>query len=160
MALLLRHSGHPGSLGQGQNLNPDTLLGVTGAIIPYWNAEDCTNCDLCLSVCPVGAIRKTPDGYRFDESRCICCSACSTKCPTGAWKAESTGSIVWVGGTMGRVPRLATRLTGVVEDREALFVILGKAVDYYLAVGLPGERFARTLDRLGVDHARNQILGR
>ena len=26
MALLLRHSGHPGSLGQVQNLNPDTLL--------------------------------------------------------------------------------------------------------------------------------------
>ena len=26
MDLLLRHSGHPGSLGQGQNLNPDTLL--------------------------------------------------------------------------------------------------------------------------------------
>jgi len=28
MALLLRHSGHPGSLGQVQNLNPDTLLEV------------------------------------------------------------------------------------------------------------------------------------
>ena len=35
MALLLRHSGHPGSLGQVQNLNPDTLLdlGLASALI-------------------------------------------------------------------------------------------------------------------------------
>jgi len=33
MALLLRHSGHPGSLGQVQNLNPDTLLEAALSIL-------------------------------------------------------------------------------------------------------------------------------
>lgn len=134
-------------------------LGVMGAVLPRWNDATCTGCDQCLSLCPVGAIAKTDDnGYSFDGARCIRCSRCTTGCPTGAWEVEATGSIVWFGGTMGRSPQLAVPLTGIIEDPDALFQVLQKAVDYYQREGQPGERFGRTLDRLGLDHARTQIL--
>ncbi len=51
----------------------------------------CMNCNdpSCASVCPVAALRKTPDGpVIYEESRCMGCRYCMAACPFGVPKYE------------------------------------------------------------------------
>ncbi|MHB9155809.1 MAG: Mov34/MPN/PAD-1 family protein, partial [Endomicrobiales bacterium] len=68
-------------------------IGVMGAILPEWKAELCTDCRLCVNICPTKAIEreeKTVDGavrqvYKLNEDRCLYCSICTSSCPVNAW---------------------------------------------------------------------------
>ena len=51
----------------------------------------CMNCDepACASVCPVAALRKTPEGpVIYEASRCMGCRYCMAACPFGIPKYE------------------------------------------------------------------------
>jgi formate dehydrogenase iron-sulfur subunit len=51
----------------------------------------CMNCDdpACASVCPVAALRKTPEGpVIYEASRCMGCRYCMVACPFGVPKYE------------------------------------------------------------------------
>ena len=51
----------------------------------------CMNCEdpSCASVCPVAALRKTPQGpVIYEESRCMGCRYCMAACPFGVPKYE------------------------------------------------------------------------
>ncbi|MCS7114476.1 MAG: FAD-dependent oxidoreductase [Nitrososphaerota archaeon] len=47
-------------------------------------AEKCNNCEVCISVCPVNAIQKTPRGVEINPVSCIGCGICVPRCPEGA----------------------------------------------------------------------------
>jgi dissimilatory sulfite reductase (desulfoviridin) alpha/beta subunit len=61
------------------------------------------------------------------------------------------GYILFVGGKMGKSPRLADRMPGEIADEKSLFAAVEAIVEWYSANGTPSERFGATLDRLGID---------
>lgn len=59
---------------------------------------------------------------------------------------------VFVGGRMGRLPRLGNRLPVEIDATpEAVLRLLDATLDWYAAQAEPKERFGAALDRLGVD---------
>ena len=130
-------------------------IGVMGAILPKWNMESCTNCDLCVSACPTQAIEKRTgnDGkvqYALLEDKCINCSICTSICPSDAWTIAFKGYNLFIGGTMGKVQRLATLLKKLLTREEAMSLI-EKSLRYYQKNGRKKERFGITIDRIGTE---------
>jgi anaerobic sulfite reductase subunit C len=132
-------------------------VGVMGGIESQWDKESCSDCGLCENVCPTKAITKINDDYSLDGLKCINCSICTSNCPAGAWRPVKSGYILWLGGTLGKIPRLATRVPGLIETKERLFELINRAIEYYRANGRKKERFGHTMDRIGVDKVLEEI---
>ena len=133
-------------------------IGVMGGIAPDWDAPLCSDCGLCENVCPTAAIRKEGERYHLDAEKCINCSICTATCSTGSWKPKRSGYLLWIGGTMGKIPRLASRLTGLIEDRETLYALIDRSIGYYREHGRKKERFGHMIDRIGLEKVREDIL--
>lgn len=61
------------------------------------NEEKCKGCELCISVCPKGILKKNPEkinmkGYNptfvFNIEKCIACAMCAIICPDSVIKVE------------------------------------------------------------------------
>ena len=50
----------------------------------------CTNCGMCVSICPAGAIEMDRETWEviFDQGKCIACGLCVTACPPQAMKLK------------------------------------------------------------------------
>lgn len=71
-------------------------LNAANAVIPLpsgapygalqMNADACTLCLSCVSLCPSGALKENPDQpqLRFQEDACLQCGICTTICPESA----------------------------------------------------------------------------
>jgi anaerobic sulfite reductase subunit C len=133
-------------------------IGVMGGIEPAWEVSVCTDCGLCVNICPTAAIQKIDEAYVLDSSKCINCSICTASCPVEARKAARHGFILWIGGTMGKVPRLATRLPGLIESKDELYRLIDRTIEYYRNNGRKKERFGHTIERIGVEKVKEEIL--
>lgn len=134
-------------------------IGVMGAIVPAWDGAACDDCGACEKICPVSAIRKVDERSVVDTTLCLNCSRCTTSCPRGAWTVARRGFVLWIGGTMGKTPRLADRLDGVIESTEELYALVERAFAFYRENGRPKERFGRTIDRVGLEAVLQEIAG-
>lgn len=132
-------------------------LGIMGGIRPAWHPESCTHCNLCVNTCPTGAICQKDGAYLLEESKCINCSICTSNCPTDSWVAAKKGYMVWIGGTMGKIPRLASKLK-TVETEEELYQLVGRIVAYYRKNGRKRERFGHMIDRIGETRVKEELL--
>ena len=138
-------------------------IGVRGAIEPEWVSSTCSDCGLCISLCPVNAIQRTKisDGFSYtsDQDKCINCNICTSQCTDKAWVAGRKGYTLFIGGTMGRVPRFASILKKIVESEEELFMLIEKAMTFYRNNARTKERFGHMIDRIGLEKVNNEILG-
>jgi NAD-dependent dihydropyrimidine dehydrogenase PreA subunit len=57
--------------------------------MPYVIYEEmCDDCGLCITECPLQAIRKDGDRYVIDLETCTECGSCSDTCPKGAIRGQ------------------------------------------------------------------------
>lgn len=133
-------------------------VGIMGGLLPKWISETCIDCNLCVNVCPVQAIYKENESYLLNREKCILCNICTSACPTSAWVMSKQGYTVFIGGTMGKIPRLGTRLKDLIVDKEEVHKLVAGALQYYQKHGRKKERFGHTIDRIGVDKVMKEIL--
>ncbi|HAA03502.1 MAG TPA: sulfite reductase subunit beta [Syntrophobacteraceae bacterium] len=134
-------------------------IGVMGAIEPRWQKSECYNCGACVYACPVGAITVTDGQYVVDRARCTNCGTCASSCPNAAWTAAKRGYVLWAGGMMGKVPRLATKLPVLFASKDALFDAINRVIEYYRAYGKRGERLGDMMERVGTESFLAQVMG-
>ncbi len=133
-------------------------IGIMGGVLPGWSRETCSACTLCVNICPTKAIERREEDFVLDRGKCILCGLCINNCPSSAWTAQKTGYTLYLGGTMGKKPRLGTKAKILIESKEELAASVRKAYDFYVAQGKKKERFGHTLDRVGVESALAQIF--
>ncbi|MFH1283823.1 MAG: Mov34/MPN/PAD-1 family protein [bacterium] len=124
-------------------------IGVMGGILPEWEKESCIHCDLCVNVCPTKAIYKENNEYKLDKAKCILCSICTSTCPTASWIPRKKGYSLFIGGTMGKIPRLGTRFLELIESKDRLMKLIDNGVNIYRKYGRKKERFGHMIDRIG-----------
>jgi len=58
-----------------------------------WQAEKCTHCGNCVSICPLDAIEEIDGEIRIDDHKCWRCGRCIRTCPVEALFTHSSDAI-------------------------------------------------------------------
>ncbi len=132
-------------------------LGIMGTAEKDFREDRCNLCGLCVELCPVDAIEIEEDILHYDRSKCIGCGDCIFVCPQEAWVKRGSRYIVYVGGKMGKFPHSGHKAFNLIENDEKILRIIEKTLDFYRAKGKKGERFAETIDRVGLENYRKTI---
>lgn len=133
-------------------------IGLIGASKPCPADRPCTHCGACVDACREDAIN-FPDAEEFpviDYDKCVSCGKCCKECPTGTLQEGQQGWRILIGGKLGRHPRLGKDL-GQIFSRDEALTTVEKAVDYYMACTLEGERFGEVIDRAGSEAVENLV---
>ncbi len=111
-------------------------LAFQGAVRPAWTPEACIRCRICEKACLEDAIRcdEETGEPRRDLARCLYCGDCIRACPTSAWRAETTGWVVRVGGRHGRHPLVGARIAELVPD-PLIPTIIEAVLEWYEKAG-------------------------
>jgi dissimilatory sulfite reductase (desulfoviridin) alpha/beta subunit len=131
-------------------------FGVKGAYAVSWKEEDCISCGVCTKVCRPGALSMEDGKVILDPEKCNHCGRCVKSCPTEAWEGTS-GFLVSFGGTFGNSIQKGTELLPLIEDTDTLLRVADAAVDFFAYHAKTGERFAKTLDRVGWDQFKEKM---
>ena len=131
-------------------------FGVKGGLVPVWNKDDCIFCGVCEKACRTQAITIKDGEITLEPSKCNYCGRCVKSCPTEAWQGKS-GFIVSFGGTFGNSIQKGKELLPIIEDEETLLRVADAAIDFFAEFANPGERFAKTLDRVGWDKLKEKV---
>lgn len=134
-------------------------LGVKGGMLPIWAENSCIFCCLCQAVCPAGVIKvqKEDKKLTFDEDGCLYCGKCVKACPVSAWTGKS-GFIVSFGGLYGNRITIGQQLLPLLFSTETLHRVIETTLAFFAKHGRQGERFANTLNRVGWDLLRKELM--
>jgi dissimilatory sulfite reductase (desulfoviridin) alpha/beta subunit len=110
------------------------------------NPKACSFCGSCVEVCEESAIELTEFGPTINEELCVGCGHCLKVCPESALSEEFRGYKVYLGGKLGRHPRLATFLD--YYKAEDIPELLRKVLYLYKKHNQKGERLGAIIERL------------
>lgn len=127
-------------------------IGIMGVMSKRFKKDLCNLCGLCVEVCPVKVIKIKNKKLEFNQSKCIGCGDCVFSCPPGAWEKVTEGFRLFLGGKMGKFPRLGVKAIDFICSEEELLRIVTQAFEFYKKEGKKGERFRDTLERLGLEY--------
>jgi len=121
-------------------------IAIHAFLIPEILLEKCKLCKKCFKVCEEEAIFLKGKVLEIDEEKCVGCGACVKACPENAIRVKFKGYKVYVGGKLGRHPRLASFLK-VVKEEEELIETIKKIVEFYKKENEKGERLGTIIQK-------------
>jgi dissimilatory sulfite reductase (desulfoviridin) alpha/beta subunit len=124
-------------------------LGLIGARRPQISAEPCVQCGACVDTCREGAIILAGKWPVLNLEKCVACGQCIPACPTRTLQEDKKGFRIQIGGKLGRHPRLARELSGILGQEEALRMV-NRCLDHYQKYCVKGERFGEVLEKTGI----------
>ena len=135
-------------------------LGVIGQRIKEIDLEKCKGCKKCKITegCPMKAASVVDGKLVIDETICNNCGRCAGKCPFGAVGEGKQAFKVCIGGRWGKKVGQGKPLSRLFTSEEEVLSVIEKTILFYRENGLPGERFADTITRLGFDNVEKAIL--
>ena len=134
-------------------------FGIVGQSVPDYDEDSCNACKKCAVVakCPVHAATQDEDGNLvIDWEKCTNCGKCIGACPFDSIEEKERGFAVYIGGIWGKTQRLGTPIGGIYSEDEVMKLI-EKALLLYREQGQTGERFGRSIDRIGVENFIAQL---
>ncbi|MEE8826551.1 MAG: 4Fe-4S dicluster domain-containing protein [Eubacteriales bacterium] len=126
-------------------------FGIEGHIVPEYDEDKCRGCRVCQIKrhCPSDAISFIDGKVHVESDKCRTCGICRNKCPFHVFHEDArTKYQIYLGGTWGRNSRIADSYPRLVE-REEIFPLLDRTLEWYKANAAGHERFGMTLERLG-----------
>ena len=135
-------------------------FGIMGQSVPDYDPDLCNACSKCsvIGTCLVKAAYQDEDGNLvIDSDKCTNCGKCIGACNFDSIEEKARGYKVTIGGIWGKTQRMATPVPGIYSEDEVMKLI-EKAILLYREQGITGERFGRTIDRIGADNFVAQLL--
>lgn len=135
-------------------------LGIIGQRIKAVDLEKCRGCKKCQieANCPMKAASVQDGRVVINESVCNNCGRCAGKCPFGAFGDGQPAWKITIGGRWGKKVGQGTPLGRLFTSEEEVLSTVEKTILFYKENGLPGERFADTITRLGFENVEREIL--
>ena len=135
-------------------------LGIIGQRIPNLDPDECNGCKKCgvVQACPMGAATLSDGVAEIDKSICNNCGRCVDKCHFDAMDGGTYGYKIYIGGRWGKKVAQGRALSKVFTDKEEALTVIAKAILLFRAQGKTGERFAKTIERLGFENVEAQLL--
>lgn len=139
------------------NLND---IGVIGAKVPNYDMDKCRGCKKCQieNTCPIGASKLVDGKLVIDKDKCNNCGRCVAKCPFHCADEATYGWKIYIGGRWGKKVAEGKVLNKLFTTQQEVLDTIEKAILLFRSEGIPGERFADTINRIGFDRAEAMIL--
>ncbi len=135
-------------------------LGIIGQRVKEVDLEKCRGCKKCqiAAGCPMKAAQVVDGKVFVDDTRCNNCGRCAGKCPFGAIGPGKPAWKVCIGGRWGKQVAQGRPLSRLFTSEEEVLDLVEKTILLFKDQGLPGERFADTITRLGFEAVEQQLL--
>lgn len=134
-------------------------IGIVGQLSPNYDATLCRGCKKCQleANCPIHNAKLVDGICRIDPNGCNACGRCIGKCPFGCNPTGTAGYRMYIGGHWGKEVGRGHLIKQRFQKEEDVLNTIEKIILFYKEQGKKGERFAHTIQRLGIEYVEKEI---